>query len=202
MLRAIGCVAVLLLSVSSANAIKVPPGMDHCPSLQACMKLLETVVPNVDDGEGSNAEILAHDLARFGEPAKQELLNKAVGPHAGWRNVAGAILWAWSSWNPSDVTKLREALRKDPGGWVARPLGRIGTPEAIQALVEDLPKGTENQTEFALSHLGPRVIPLLFPLLEDPEKAPPAAAVIHEIGRPALQFADDWAVLANDPQKP
>ena len=48
MLRAIGCVAVLLLSVSSAHAIKVPPGMDHCPSLQACMKLLETVVHTSD----------------------------------------------------------------------------------------------------------------------------------------------------------
>ena len=52
------------------------------------------------------------------------------------------------------------------------------------------------------AHLGPRVIPSLFPLLEDTEKAPAAAAVIHEIGRPALQFADDWAVLTNDPQKP
>ena len=166
------------------------------------MKLLDTVVPAEDDGEGSNAKTIARDLARFGEPAKHELLNRAVGPHPGWQNVAGAILGEWKSWSPSDVPKLREALRKQPGGWVARPLGQIGTPEAIQALIEDLPKGSEGQTGFVLSHLGPRVIPLLFPLLENPEQAQAATSVIREIGKPALRFADEWVALASDVQKP
>ena len=115
-IRNLGCAAALLLGGQWASAIKVPPGLDRCRSLQACMRLLETVVPDVDDGEGSNAAILARDLARFGEPAKRELLDRAVGPQPGWRNVAGAILGEWKSWDASDVAKLREALRKDPGG--------------------------------------------------------------------------------------
>ena len=49
----------------------------------------------------------------------------------------------------------------DPGGWVARPLGQIATPEAIEVLIEDLPRGEENQTDFVLSHLGARAIPYL-----------------------------------------
>ena len=85
---------------------------------------------------------------------------------------------------------------------MARPLGKFGTPEAIQALIEDLHNGSESQTGFALSHLGPKVIPLLFPLLEDPEQAAPAASVIREIGSPALRFASEWTTLAADAKEP
>jgi hypothetical protein len=139
-----------------ATAIEVPRGLNDCPSLEACLQLIDQVVPARDDGEGSNATVLANKLRRFGDSAKHELLKRATGHQPGWRNVAGAILSEWHSWTPSDVSELHEALRKQPGGWVARPLGEIATPEAIQALVEDLPKGGENQTDFALSNLGVR----------------------------------------------
>jgi len=154
----IGSVMFLLLATSPALAIKVPRGMNTRPSLNVCRPLLDTVVPATDDGEGSNSEVLARDLSRFGDAAKHELLNRAAGNQPGWRNVAGAILSDWPSWDPSDVPPLRNALQMDPGGWVARPLGRIATPEAIQTLVEDLPRGEENQTDFALSHLGARAM--------------------------------------------
>src|ERR1035441_6443714 len=125
------CVAIVLfLFVKTANAIQVPKGLDTCPSLSACLSLLDKVVPERDDEEGSNGDVLARDFRRFGEPAKQELLRRAVGNSPGWRNVAGAILADWGSWSEGDIQALRDALRKDKGGWVARPLGQIGTPDA------------------------------------------------------------------------
>jgi hypothetical protein len=161
-------------------------------------------VPATDNGEGSNSEILARDLERFGEPAKQELLKRAVGQQPGWRNVAGAILWSWSSWSPDDVPALRDALRKDPGGWVAKPLGEIGTPDAIKALAEDLSTASdsENQTGFALSHLGAKAIPFLFPLLETERNSYPVAAVLKEMGAAALPFLQEWKALAMNERKP
>jgi hypothetical protein len=89
--------AIFFLLTLHAGAIPVPRGLDTCPTLQACLGLLDKVVPLQDDGEGSNSEVLARDLQRFGEPAKQELLRRAVGTHAGWRNVAGAILADWDT---------------------------------------------------------------------------------------------------------
>jgi len=78
---------VVLLFAKAAGAIPVPKGLDTCAPLSACLTLLDKVVPAQDDGEGSNSLILARDLRRFGEPAKQELLRRAVGSHAGWRNI-------------------------------------------------------------------------------------------------------------------
>lgn len=187
-----------------AVAIPVPSGLDKCPTLSACLSLLDKIVPTTDDGEGSNSEILARDLARFGEPAKQELLKRAAGAHPGWRNVAGAILWSWNSWASSDVPALRDALRKNHGSWVAKPLGEIGTPDAIKALVEDLAvaSDSENQTGFALAHVGARAIPFLFPLLQTQRSAFVAAAVLKEIGPAALPELGRWKAIALEDNEP
>lgn len=129
---------------------------------------------------------------------KQELLKRATGSHPGWRNVAGAILGEWHSFSSSDVPPLREALRESPGGWVARSLGEIGTPEAIQALVEDLPNGSESQTGFALSDLGAKAVPYLFPLLESDKDAKEAAHVIGEMGSAISSLVPGWIAKAAD----
>jgi hypothetical protein len=34
-------------------------GLDDCPSLEACLQLIDQVVPARDDGEGSNSTVLA-----------------------------------------------------------------------------------------------------------------------------------------------
>jgi HEAT repeat protein len=157
---------LLLLSVCPTGAVQIPAGMHTCSSLAECLKLLDGVASTAGPGMGPEEEEIRQVLKQFGEPAKHELLRRAAGTDRGWRDLAGAILWGWDSWTPSDVPELRSALLKDPGGWLARPLGEIGTPEAIRALVEDLPKGSENQTDFALAKLGPKAIPFLMPLLE------------------------------------
>jgi HEAT repeat protein len=196
------CLAVLCLGARPVSAIEVPHGLDDCPSLDACLLLIDRVVPAHDDGEGSNADVLAKKLHRFGDSAKNELLKRATGQHPGWRNVAGAILSEWHSWTPSDVPRLHEALRKDPGGWVARSLGEIGTSDAIEALVEDLPKGSENQTDFALKELGAKAIPYLFPVLENDKYAPSAARIVREMSGSAVPFASSWTTLAIDARQP
>lgn len=199
------CVAIaLFLIAKTACAIQVPRGMDTCASLSACLTLLDKGTPKEDDGEGSNGEILARDLRRFGEPAKQELLRRAVGSKSGWRNVAGAILADWGTWTEEDVPALRAALRMDHGGWVARPLGQIGSPEAIRTLVEDLSSASdiENQTGFALSKLGPRAIPYLTPLFEDDEKSQLAAGVFAEMKPIPISFASTWTEVALNAQRP
>jgi len=124
MSRMCAALAIILIG-GSARAIPVPKGLDSCSSLSACLTLLDEVVPKQDDGEGSNGDVLAANLRRFGEPAKQELLRRASGNNPGWRNVAGAILANWDAWTVDDVPALRTALSLDHGGWVARPLGQI-----------------------------------------------------------------------------
>lgn len=193
---------LLLLTTASAHDIKVPRSMDSCTSLEACMAIMDKIVPAESDGSDSGGKVLATKLKRFGDPAKHELLKRAAGDHCGWRNLAGAILIYWGAWEPSDVPELRAALRKDHGGWLARPLGEIGTPEAIQALVEDLPNGSQNQTDGALSRLGVKAIPYLFPLLESDKNAESAAHVISDMGGAALPFATKWAAQAGDRGRP
>ena len=193
---------VVLLSVWPGRAAQLPPGMHSCPSLNACLKLLDGVASAADGSIGPREKELRGILQRFGDPAKHELLRRAAGNDVGWRNLAGAILADGWSWAPSDVPELRSALLKDPGGWSARPLGEIGTPEAIRVLVKDLPKGGENQTDFALAQLGSKAVPFLFPLLEDKETAKPAQRVISEMDGSVLPFASRWAQCAADQSQP
>jgi HEAT repeat protein len=195
---------VLSLCVRPACAIEVPRGLDTCPSLSACVSLLDKAVPEHDNGEGSDGDVLARDFRRFGEPARQEFLKRAVGNSPAWRNVAGVILANWGSWSEADIPALRDALRMDHGGWVARPLGQIGTPDAIRALVEDLPTAAdvENQTGFALEKIGARAIPLLMPLLKDKQKSLLAAQVIAEMDPLPISYASAWVATALDAKEP
>lgn len=193
---------VVLLSAWPGRGAQLPPGMHSCPSITACLKLLDGVASPADGSIGPREKELRGILQQFGDSARHELLRRAAGNDVGWRNLAGAILADGWSWAPADVPELRSALLKDPGGWSARPLGEIGTPEAIRVLVEDLPKGSENQTNFALAHLGSEAVPFLFPLLEDQETAKPAQRVISEMDSTVLPVASRWAQCAADQSQP
>lgn len=202
-------IAILLSGAGFAHAYSIPSGFQVCRSIESCLQSLDSLAATSDGSISPDEEAITKKLSTFGEPAKHELLRRAAGGNAGWRNLAGAILANWKDWSPSDVPELRAALRLDPGGWMARPLRIIGTPEAIEALVEDLRNGienhadfAENQTSFALEKLGPRAIPALMPLLENDDTAPSAMRVIKSMGDSVVSFQSSWSQIANDTREP
>jgi HEAT repeat protein len=180
------------------------PALEGCPALPACLAILDAFVSPQDRGQQSGVgRAITDNLRRFGEPAKQELLRRAAGAHPGWRNLAGDILSYWGDWSPSDLPAMQAALRLQHGGWIARPLAEIKTPEAIQALVEDLAIiGAASQTGWALVRIGPKTLPYLLPILADDQQALAAASIIREIGKEALVAAPDWALIAANTDNP
>ncbi len=196
------CLAFWRSETQGLEAQSIPPNFSACQSLDACLRNLNSVASTADGSTGPDEEAFARKLSTFGEPAKHELLRRAAGSDAKWRDLSGAILADWKTWTPSDVPELRAALRLDPGGWMAGPLGKIGTSAAIEALVEDLPKGSENQTDFTLEKLGPRAIPFLMPLFDNESTAPSAARVIKLMGDSAAPLPGSWSQVANDPGEP
>jgi hypothetical protein len=201
--RTLVCFALWFLGTSPRLvAYPLPPSFNACPSLDVCLRSLDSTASTADGSIGPDEEAFARKLSTFGEPAKHELLRRAAGSDVKWRNLSGAILAKWKTWSPSDVPELRAALRMDPGGWMAGPLGTIGTPAAIEALVEDFPKGSENQTDFALEKLGPRAIPSLMPLLKNENTSPSASRVIKLMGDSVVPLQTSWSLVANDPAEP
>ena len=81
------------------------------------MRSLDSKALTSDGSIGPDEELIAKKLSTFGESAKRELLRRAAGGNAGWRNLSGAVLANWKNWSPSDVPELHAALRLDPGGW-------------------------------------------------------------------------------------
>jgi hypothetical protein len=193
------CLAFWFPGTQCLEAYSIPSSFSACRSLDVCLRSLDSAASTADGSTGPDEEAFARKLSTFGEPAKQELLRRAAGNDAKWRNLSGAILANWKTWSPSDVPELRAALRLDPGGWMAGPLRSIGTSAAIETLVEDLPRGSENQTDFALGKLGPKAIPFLMPLLENENTSASATRVIKLMGDSAAPFQSSWSRVANDP---
>jgi HEAT repeat protein len=181
--------------------LKLARQLEGCPTLPECLAILDAFVfpgTYVNQVRGAGTEI-AGNFLRFGEPAKHELLRRAGGDHLHRRNLASAILAAWGAWpwSPSDVPAIRAALKLSPGGWMARPLAEIKTPEAIEALLEDLPTADSGyETVASLAKIGPPVMPHLLPLLADDQRAHRAAMVVRQMGRDALVAGSDWLSLA------
>lgn len=187
-----------------ASPPEMPASFAACKALDECLKALDATATRRADGSGWDGDAkFAARLEQFGQPAKRELLKRAVSENPGWRNLAGAILMNWQSLEPADVPALIEALQKEPGGWVARPLGRIGTPEAIAALADDVRQhGAANQSGWALSQIGARVFPILLPLLSDDKKWHSAADIMRDMKSRAKDGLNDWLTIALDSRRP
>jgi HEAT repeat protein len=216
--RCIAAAVVLLTALSPVPAQDMARGdgpferavrelvldLDGCQELPACLGVLDGFVPSLSFAQSSGVgKTLAYSLKRFGETAKQELLQRAASADPGWRNLAGDILSYWGGWSPSDVPAIRAALRLQRGGWIARPLAEIRTPEAIETLVEDLAAaGAMNQTGWALAKTGHEALPYLLPILADDNRAREVAGIIGQMGKEVLAVAPDWGVTAINPDNP
>jgi HEAT repeat protein len=206
-MKILGC-SVLGFAFWVTAALAQPPELPsqfaNCQTLQACMRALDGVAPSRQSGAGSPSldRQFAERLETFGEPAKHELLKRAAGQDKGWRELAGWLLMYWRSFDDHDVPDLIAALHADPGGGAARPLGAIGTPEAINALVEDVRvHGAENQSGFALSQLGDRAFPYLMPFLSDDRQWREAATILRDMKSKAVDGLDAWLTIALDARK-
>lgn len=206
--KKISCLFLLVLSLWMVTPLvladKKIPNLSTCQTLKDCLDSLNPLAAARSDGSiPPEAADVSAQLLRFGEPAKQELLARAAGRNnRGWASYADSLLGEWrGAWTVEDIPKLRQALQNQPGHAVARVLGKIGTPEAIKILVEDLsPFNFESQTGYALTEIvGDKVLPYLLPLLSDDKNYFSAVSVIRAVR--ATEYAPEWIALALDDKR-
>jgi hypothetical protein len=190
-----------LIFSAPAFAKPTPKEIETCPTLDACMTLLDRMAPEFEDGHiYTDSSIAAAHFKSFPD-AKQTLLNRATSKDKGISGPAGDILAEWHDWSEADLPQLEKAITAYPGSMIAHAIGEIGTPKAIQILVDNLKLtlSAMNQTGAALERLGPKVLPFLLPLLAGDDRTwEPAAYIITEIGKPAAVYAPAWAKLVLD----
>lgn len=185
--------------------------LQDCATVADCLGIIEQTLPEKDTGRsfGDEENVAAILKARFGRAARDALLQKAVGDHGGWRNYSGGVLEHWHDWSEEDIPLLSRALELQSGGWIARPLGEIGSPQAIKVLLRDLIKiGIGSQTGWALHNIGVKTLDYVLPSLAEPgyEELPPeadyregwraVAALIEAFGSRATIVADEWVEVA------
>jgi HEAT repeat protein len=196
-------VTSLQITGASAADLSRDKLLEGCNTLDACLQILDRTPKDPDGALSPDASGIAVYLQRFGDPAQAELLKRATGPDRGWENLAGSILMYWPTFSADDVPQLKEALQRDPGGWVAIPLGRIATPEAIQALANDVrPHGGESQSGEALRRLRIKAFPYLLAMLEDDARWKNVAQLLDQMRVDAAGSAPAWAAIATNQARP
>jgi HEAT repeat protein len=194
-------VASLLFFTNSADSDQLlTEQTSACNGVDACLLVLDSWSKSYN-GRIEDVSVAVINLKRFGVPMRRALLDRGVGADLRSRQLADLLLSAWGGWTKDDVPELAKVLASNHGGMIAHSLGEIGTPEAIEVLANDLRFADMGQTDYVLSKIGPRAVPYLFPLLEDPESARAAAGVITKIGAAASPFAETWSKLAADPDQ-
>lgn len=171
-----------------------------CNGIDDCLLVLDNWSKTYN-GRIEDVSVAVMNLKRFGEPMRRALLDRGVGADLRSRQLADLLLSAWGGWTKDDVPELAKVLASNHGGMIAHSLGEVGTPEAIEVLANDLRFADMGQSDYVLSKIGPRAVPYLFPLLQDPGSARAAAGVITRIGATASPFAETWSKLAADPDQ-
>ena len=134
-----------------------------CDSLESCLNDLATPPQLSDKGMSGHEQAVAKQLQGYGRAAVGPLLGLLRATDDKVRDRAGYTLADIDPVTVEDLPALKTAM-SEGNGWVARAIARIGTPEAIQALVENLrrnPESVPNQTTVALERLGDKAVPYL-----------------------------------------
>ena len=136
-----------------------------CASLQACLALYPMAKPS-HPGIGPEETKLAEAVQGYGAEAVPYLVQLLDNGNENARQLAGYTLCDIDGLKPEHLPALIRARRRGDG-WIPRAIAHVGTPEAVECLVDDLKQNPQNQTQVtaALSSLGAKAAPALAELL-------------------------------------
>jgi HEAT repeat protein len=191
-----GLMAALALLVPAARA-------ESCSTLQACLAKFPSVATD-GPGVGPEERELAMAVQALGARAVPELIKLLESDRSNVRTLAGYTLRKVDGLKPEHLPALVKA-RKNGDGWIPLAIARIGTPEAVAFLIEDLRNDpqTATQVTVALQVLGGKAAPGVAKLLRcaDPcdEKVLEAAVyVLSDTEGPAAVAVPILLDIAND----
>jgi len=143
-------VIALLLSATRAPA---------CETLEACLAQYPQVARG-GSGIGKAELDLARAVQGYGAPAVPYLIKLLESDSGPVRTLAGFTLRDIDGLGPEHLDALIRA-RRNGDGWIPPAIARIGTPQAVEFLVNDLRNEPEPYTQLtgALGMLGAKAAP-------------------------------------------
>ncbi|EDY16175.1 PBS lyase HEAT domain protein repeat-containing protein [Chthoniobacter flavus Ellin428] len=160
---------------------------------------------NTSRGISDDEQKIAGKLQAIGASAIPSLLPLLRDPNQNVRDAAAYVLRDMPGLREEHLAPLIEAYHRDHGGWVGPAIASIGTPDAIDFLVEELVRAreTENQTTWAIKLLGEKAIPPLLRVYQtnlgwDERLAQTMDHVFHELAAHAEPAVDPLRQIVND----
>jgi len=161
-------------------------------------------IANDSGGVGKDGQDLANVVQTYGSEAIPFLLEFLDDERRGVRQLAGFTINGIDGLGPEHLADLMEA-RENGNGWIPRSIARIGTPEALQFLANDLRKdpSTNTQVTIAFENLGAAGAPYiaeLYACIENCNERVFSAAsfVLREVGDSASGVIPRLLEIASD----
>jgi HEAT repeat protein len=125
-----------------------------CETLQSCLDLYPKAKPSAH-GIGPEEVKLAETVQKYGAEAVPYLVKLLDNGTENARQLAGYTLRDIDGLKPEHLPALIRARRRGDG-WIPPAIARVGTPEAVAFLVDDLRRDPEKHTQvtWALASLG------------------------------------------------
>ena len=195
--------SLALLAFAALLAQKPEP----CDSLSACIAEAHRVA---DPGEGitSEEQAVAQRLQALGPESIDAVVDLLDDSDEHVRELAGYTIGDMRPLEPRHLEPLRRSLLAG-NGWVPAALATVGTPEAMDLLMQALAREREadSQVAFALSEFGSAAVPGLVELFGcrtecDEEHLRAASGVLEDLGEAAQGAARPLAEIASDETRP
>lgn len=152
---------LLTVSLQLAVGLKIGNAVDDQRSLEDLITEMHQVVTG-DAGINTAQQQLARKLRGFGPASNPRLLALLDHNDEKIRTYAGYVIAGLDGLTDADLDSLMKA-RNRGDGWIPAAIGRIGTPQAIAFLVDDLRRTPQSSTQVtgALARAGEKAAPAL-----------------------------------------
>jgi len=174
-----------------------------CDTLEACLARYPEVA-TVGAGVSVKGQELAKAVQAYGAQAIPGLLKLLENGTLPVRTLAGYTLRDIDGLGPEHLDALMRARRMGDG-WIPPAIARIGTPEAVEFLINDLRKKPQAHTQVtgALAMLGAKAAPGLaefFACVEhcDEDAFQAASSVLYDMEEEAAGVAPRLLQIARD----